>query len=237
MMIRSEQRVEFDGNLSLSEVEATAAQLDALGPAGKKALEVMRTLAKAIEGLENGTAHLRLVTSMLNGVPNVSLNLKSGSEKALAPSTDVLARYLSEFDLGMRFTEAFEAEGIRTVGDLIALTTNQLCGLCNSRPNMIRAVRYQILDPLRLRLKGEPPFPDANTEGIAPELLSRRIDTFNLSPRLQKAFNRRCIRTVEDLIQYTEAQLVAKCGLYRTSVKELREKILLPHNVKLLGDA
>ena len=79
-VVGSDERVEYLGALSVDAVEAEVPSLEALGPAGKKSVEVLRELVAAVDGLRDSIAKINsvevhLVTTSDNGALAIAFTL------------------------------------------------------------------------------------------------------------------------------------------------------------------
>lgn len=152
----------------------------------------------------------------------------------------VLDILVTDFELSVRSRNCLEKMGIRTLGDLTRVTEAQLLSFKNFGETSLNEIR-QIMASKGLRIgqaleegqEGQWPPSKTELEALQPkalsagmeELLSRPIDDLQLSARGVKCMEKLNIRTLGDLIQKTEADLLSCKNFGQMSVKQVKDKL------------
>ena len=141
----------------------------------------------------------------------------------------VLETPVTDFELSVRSRNCLQKMGVKTLGDLARCTEAELLSYKNFGETSLKEIKNLLASKgLRLgmgreveaggRRKREPLAPD-------PEVLARSTDTLQLSVRGRNCLKRLQIRTIGELIQCTEAELLACKNFGQTSLTELKNKL------------
>ncbi len=156
--------------------------------------------------------------------------------------TQLLATPVTDFELSVRSRNCLQEMGIRTLGDLMQTTEQDLLARKNFGETSLEEIR-DMLASKGLRL-GQQVFTKRESEpapidlDLAPEqqaLLDRPISILNLSVRARKCMQRLNLSTVGDLIRKTGDSLMECKNFGVTSLNEVRKK-LAEHGLKLRGE-
>jgi DNA-directed RNA polymerase subunit alpha len=143
----------------------------------------------------------------------------------------ILRTPVTDFELSVRSRNCLQKMKIDTLGDLILKTESELLSYKNFGETSLQEIKAILGSKgLRLGMRTEdalaynppedgsvPPPPDDNL--IAP------IDTLELSVRSRRCMERIGIKTVGDLVDKTEAELLAAPNFGQTSLNEVRQKL------------
>jgi DNA-directed RNA polymerase subunit alpha len=124
--------------------------------------------------------------------------------------------------------------GIETLGDLVNITEAELLSYKNFGETSLREIKV-ILESKGLRLgsaleeeqvsSAEISGPDAEEEEEDKVLLDKPVDDLNLSVRARKCLQKLNIRTLGELVQKTDAELLGCKNFGVTSLNEIRKAL------------
>lgn len=144
----------------------------------------------------------------------------------------ILRTPVTDFELSVRSRNCLQKMKIDTLGDLILKTETELLSYKNFGETSLQEIKAILGSKgLRLGMRTEealaytppedgsvpPPPPDDNL--IAP------IDTLELSVRSRRCMERIGVKTIGDLVEKTEAELLAGPNFGQTSLNEVRQKL------------
>ena len=143
----------------------------------------------------------------------------------------VLEIPITDFELSVRSRNCLKKMNIRTLGDLLRTSEQELLSYKNfgeTSLNEIKAVLAQ--KGLRLGQAAEPGAPAAahapETAGdVAPEMLSKPVGDLELSVRSRKALQRLNINTLGELSARTEDELLGCKNFGQTSLNEIKQQL------------
>ncbi|HUW18517.1 MAG TPA: DNA-directed RNA polymerase subunit alpha C-terminal domain-containing protein [Sedimentisphaerales bacterium] len=154
-------------------------------------------------------------------------------EKKKDYRTQILETPLSDFELSVRSRNCFKKMGINTLGDLTNITETELLSYKNFGETSLREIKF-ILESKALRLgmaleeKQEAAAEDEEVSIREEEergLLNRPVDDLALSVRSRKCLQKLEIRTLGDLIQKTDAELLGCKNFGVTSLNEIKKAL------------
>ncbi len=153
----------------------------------------------------------------------------------------LLATPVTDFELSVRARNCLQEMGIRTLGDLMQTTEQELLAQKNFGETSLEEIR-DMLASKGLQL-GQQVFTRPATDvphdlDLPPEqaaLLDRPISELNLSVRARKCMTRLNITTIGDLVRKTGDALLECKNFGVTSLNEVRQK-LAEHGLKLRGE-
>jgi len=146
----------------------------------------------------------------------------------------ILQTPVSDFELSVRSRNCLQKMNIRDLGDLTRTTEVQLLGSKNFGETSLREIKSMMTAKgLRLGQALEeqtsvvppPPTGQPTAYAGADEVLNKPIDELHLSVRSRKCMSKLNIRTIGDLVNKTETQLVECKNFGVTSLSEIRSKL------------
>jgi len=148
-------------------------------------------------------------------------------EKKKSHKNQILETPLSDFELSVRSRNCLKKMNIDTIGDLLNITESELLSYKNFGETSLREIK-SVLESKGLHLGmalEEKQFPsneisDSNT--VAEQgLLNKPVDDLQLSVRSRKCLQKLNIRTIGDLTQKTDAELLGSKNFGVTSLNEI----------------
>ena len=139
---------------------------------------------------------------------------------------------ISDFELSVRSRNCLKKMNIITLGDLLRTSEAELLSYKNFGETSLYEIK-KILDIKGLRLgmaledkntTAKPIDPDIANQA-SPELLQKLIGDLELSVRARRALDRLGVKTVLELINKTEAELLGCKNFGVTSLNEIKERI------------
>jgi len=141
---------------------------------------------------------------------------------------------VTDFELSVRSRNCLEKMNIRTLGDLTRVTEAQLLSFKNFGETSLNEIR-QMMASKGLRIgqaleepeeEDEEPFPlPPEMAAERREILNKPVSELNLSVRGRRAMERLGVRTIGDLTQKTEEELLQCKNFGETSIREVKEKL------------
>lgn len=153
-------------------------------------------------------------------------------EKKADRHSQVLKIPVSDFELSVRSRNCLQKMNIGTLGDLIMKTEQELLSYKNFGETSLAEIK-EMLNQKSLRLGqglenrggdlsgGRNPL-EATAD---PETLDKPIEELELSVRSRRCMDRLEVRTVRDLINKTEVELMAAKNFGMTSLNEIKRKL------------
>ena len=138
---------------------------------------------------------------------------------------------LTDFELSIRSRNCLENMNVETLGDLVMKTEQELLSFKNFGESSLKEIKallaekglrlQQGLEDQRQNLTGRNPL-----EATAPpKVLDSPIDDLHLSARSRRCMDFLGVRTVRDLINKTELDLMAAKNFGMTSLTEIKRKL------------
>lgn len=140
---------------------------------------------------------------------------------------------ITDFELSVRSRNCLKKMNIRTLGDLLKTTEQELLSYKNFGETSLNEIKA-LLAQKGLRLgqslePGELPIgrrqPVQLPENVAPEILSKLVADMELSVRSRKALQRLNINSLGELAQRTEQELLACKNFGQTSLNEIKHQL------------
>lgn len=152
-------------------------------------------------------------------------------EKRRDRQNKILEVPISDFELSVRSRNCLKKMNIITLGDLLKTTEAELLSYKNFGETSLQEIK-KILDSKGLRLgmaleeKGtvKPLDPEIASQA-SPEILHKTVDDLELSVRARRALERLGVKTVLELINKTEAELLGCKNFGVTSLNEIKERL------------
>lgn len=139
---------------------------------------------------------------------------------------------ISDFELSVRSRNCLKKMNIITLGDLLRTTEAELLSYKNFGETSLYEIK-KILDTKNLRLgmaledkagSAKPLDPEIASQA-SPELLQKTIGELELSVRARRALDRLGVKSILELINKTEAELLGCKNFGVTSLNEIKERL------------
>lgn len=147
----------------------------------------------------------------------------------------ILRTPVTDFELSVRSRNCLQKMKIDTLGDLILKTESELLSYKNFGETSLQEIKSILASKgLRLGMREDeaqaytPPEDAAQAAAMvaaADDKLSRGIETLELSVRSRRCMERIGIKTVGELVDRTEAELLSAPNFGQTSLNEVRQKL------------
>lgn len=152
-------------------------------------------------------------------------------EKRRDRHNKILEIPISDFELSVRSRNCLKKMNIITLGDLLRTTEAELLSYKNFGETSLVEIK-KILDSKNLRLgmaledklSGKPADVAADSQAC-PELLQKGIEELELSVRARRALGRLGVKTLFELVNKTEPELLGCKNFGVTSLNEIKEKL------------
>jgi DNA-directed RNA polymerase subunit alpha len=188
---------------------------------------------------------IKCVESVLNSHPNHAKanlfrkDIASASvmlydeerEKRRDRQNKILEIPISDFELSVRSRNCLRKMNIITLGDLLRTSETELLSYKNFGETSLLEIK-KILDYKGLRLgmaledkAGVKPIDPEIASQASPEILNQTIEDLNLSVRAHRALERLGVKTILELINKTEAELLGCKNFGVTSLNEIKERL------------
>jgi DNA-directed RNA polymerase subunit alpha len=145
----------------------------------------------------------------------------------------ILRTPVTDFELSVRARNCLNKMNIRNLGDLVTKTEEELLAYKNFGETSLQEIK-QMLAQKGLRLgmfreapaaAGAPaPVPEERKTGRE-EILKKPIGDLELSVRARNCMERLNIRTIGDLVERTEGELLAVKNFGQTSLSEIKQRL------------
>jgi DNA-directed RNA polymerase subunit alpha len=144
----------------------------------------------------------------------------------------VLEIPITDFELSVRSRNCLKKMNIRSLGDLLKTTEQELLSYKNfgeTSLNEIKALLAQKGLRLGQSVDGEKPSFTRTTpvavENVSPEVMGKSVADLELSVRSRKALQRLNINTLAELSSRTEAELLGCKNFGQTSLNEIKQQL------------
>lgn len=201
-----------------------------------EALECLQRVLKAYPNHTRARLFLKDVESCRQMV------LEESGKEQIDLRSRLLDTPISEFELSLRARNCLKKMNIRTIGDLVRLTEPELLSFKNFGETLLteikslltkRGLRFgQPVDEIAEEALGE----TGEVKVVVPPgreaVLSRPVSELELSVRARRCLQRLNIVTLGELIQLSEAELLAARNFGATSLNEVKAR-LVEHSLQL----
>jgi DNA-directed RNA polymerase subunit alpha len=140
----------------------------------------------------------------------------------------VLSIPVTDFELSVRARNCLANMNVRTLGDLISLSEQDLLAYKNFGETSLTEIK-QILVQKGLRLGMSAPKPDLGPRVAEPvdrvQVVHKPVNELDLSVRSRRALDTLGVRSVGELASLSEAQLLACKNFGQTSLQEIKKKL------------
>ncbi|MCA8912263.1 MAG: tetratricopeptide repeat protein, partial [Planctomycetes bacterium] len=144
----------------------------------------------------------------------------------------ILRTPVTDFELSVRSRNCLQKMKIDTLGDLILKTESELLSYKNFGETSLQEIKSILASKaLRLGMRTEdalayaPPEDGSAPPPSADDQLSMSIDALELSVRSRRCMERLGIKTIGELVDQSEAELLAAPNFGQTSLNEVRQKL------------
>lgn len=145
----------------------------------------------------------------------------------------ILRTPVTDFELSVRSRNCLQKMKIDTLGDLILKTELELLSYKNFGETSLQEIKAILFSKgLKLGMRTEEALsyepPEDGSEPPPPPVddnLTQSIDALELSVRSRRAMERMGIQTIGELVQKSEAELLAAPNFGQTSLNEVRQKL------------
>ena len=176
--------------------------------------------------------HMRAMLYLGDAQAATHMFYDKDQEKKADRQSQVLKIPVTDFELSVRSRNCLQKMDIRTLGDLIMKTEQELLSYKNFGETSLEEIKMMLNQKgLRLGQGLEETAGDSSSarnplEATAnPEILDRSIDELDLSVRSRRCMERLGVRTVRELINKTEVELMAAKNFGMTSLNEIKRKL------------
>ncbi len=152
-------------------------------------------------------------------------------EKRRDRQNKILEIPLSDFELSVRSRNCLKKMNLLTLGDLLRTTEAELLSYKNFGETSLVEIK-KILDSKNLRLgmaleekSSSKPLDTSLDSQACPEVLQKNIDDLELSVRARRALGRLGVKTLYELVNKTEPELLGCKNFGVTSLNEIKEKL------------
>jgi DNA-directed RNA polymerase subunit alpha len=144
----------------------------------------------------------------------------------------VLEIPISDFELSVRSRNCLKKMNIRTLGDLLRTTEQELLAYKNFGETSLNEIKALLAQKgLRLGQQADESKTNAarkataTTGNVSPEMLAKNVTDLELSVRSRKALQRLNINTVGELAARTEDELLGCKNFGQTSLNEIKQQL------------
>ncbi|MBZ0135808.1 MAG: tetratricopeptide repeat protein [Planctomycetes bacterium] len=144
----------------------------------------------------------------------------------------ILRTPVTDFELSVRSRNCLQKMKIDTLGDLILKTESELLSYKNFGETSLQEIKSILASKmLRLGMRTEdalsyaPPEDGSTPPPTVDDTLDQSIDALELSVRSRRCMERLGIKTIGDLADKSEAELLAAPNFGQTSLNEVRQKL------------
>jgi DNA-directed RNA polymerase subunit alpha len=167
-------------------------------------------------------------------------------QKEVQRRVEILQIPISDFELSVRSRNCLAKMDIRTLGDLVQKTEQELLSYKNFGETSLTEIKDILSSKgLRLGMFEEETMDEVTRRVLAAtrqaeeeaskDILRHSVDELELSMRSQRCLEALGVRTIGDLTQRTREELLATRNFGKTSLEEIREK-LAEHDLAIEGE-
>ena len=190
--------------------------------------------------LKYDPVHERAALYLKDAESAVRQTYDDSHDKELSRKYEILRTPITDFELSVRSRNCLAKMNIRTLGDLVRRTEQELLSFKNFGETSLSEIK-ELLEIKGLRLGQEfdeavppefllppEPFEEEEEEKVRQEDLpvtERSIDELGLSVRSHRCMERLGIETIGELIQHTAEDLLSSKNFGKASLTEVKEKL------------
>jgi DNA-directed RNA polymerase subunit alpha len=176
--------------------------------------------------------HVRARIYLADALASTRMFYDRDQEKKADRHSQILKIPVTDFELSVRSRNCLQKMNIDTLGDLIMKTEAELLAYKNFGETSLKEIK-DMLAQKGLRLgQGLVEHGPESAEGrnpleatASPEVLDGPIDELQLSVRSRRCMDRLEVRTIRDLINKTEVELMSAKNFGMTSLNEIKKKL------------
>ena len=181
------------------------------------------------EVLASMPGHARATIFLADARASKTMYYDEDSERRADRQSAILKIPVTDFELSVRSRNCLNKMNIKTLGDLIQMTEPELLAHKNFGETSLMEVKQMLAQKgLRLgqgKMDGGAYMAPAAPVEVSEEVLNQHIDGLDLSVRSRKCMERLGITAIGQLIQRTEAELLAAKNFGQTSLNEIKMKL------------
>ena len=189
--------------------------------------------------LRTNPNHARAELYLRDAMAAVEQNYDDSHDRELSRKLEIFRTPVADFELSVRSRNCLSKMNIRSLGDLIQKTEQELLSYKNFGETSLAEIK-ELLESKGLHLGQEfeealpPEFAEPleeeeeEKEAIRPEdlpITERSIDELGLSVRSQRCMERLGIETIGELIQHTSEDLLSSKNFGKASLTEVKDKL------------
>jgi DNA-directed RNA polymerase subunit alpha len=165
---------------------------------------------------------------------SMTMQYDETQERSRAKRNAIMDTPVSDFELSVRSRNCLKKMNINTLGDLLRVSEAELLAYKNFGETSLNEIKAMLKQKgLRLgQLKDEAapqaPRPAAPRRALpegSPEVMGKYLSDLEFSGRARKCFQRLNLVSVGDLVNKTEAELLAAKNFGQTSLNEVKQKL------------
>ena len=202
-----------------------------LGVLYEDAEEYEKAINRYERALELDPGNPRALLFLKDAVASLDMYYDEEREKRADRRNKIMQTPLSEFELSIRSRNCLEKMNLRTLGDLMRTTEQELLNYKNFGETSLKEIK-DLLGRKGLRLGQE--VEESEVERVrqaltgereSDERLSRPVSSLDLSVRSRRCMDTLGVSTVGELIQKTPQELMSCKNFGQTSLDEVRRKV------------
>jgi len=190
--------------------------------------------------LKYDPVHERAALYLKDAESAVRQSYDDSHDKELSRKYEILRTPITDFELSVRSRNCLAKMNIRTLGDLVRRTEQELLSFKNFGETSLQEIK-ELLEIKGLRLGQEfdetvpaefllppEPYEEEEEEKVRQEdlpVIERSIDELGLSVRSHRCMERLGIETIGELIQHTAEDLLSSKNFGKASLTEVKEKL------------
>ncbi|MCX7806233.1 MAG: tetratricopeptide repeat protein [Planctomycetota bacterium] len=189
-----------------------------------EAIKCYREALKADPGNERAALYLK------NAIESLDMYYDETERKESERMEAILRMPVSDFELSVRSRNCLAKMNVRTLGDLVKKTENELLSYKNFGETSLREIK-NLLESKGLHLGMARPDQAVRAHGRpghgegTDAILAKPISEIELSVRSRKCMAKLSIQTLGDLVQKTEKELLAVKNFGQTSLNEVKQRL------------
>jgi len=202
-----------------------------LGVLYEDAEEYEKAINRYERALELDPGNPRALLFLKDAVASLDMYYDEEREKRADRRNKIMQTPLSEFELSIRSRNCLEKMNLRTLGDLMRTTEQELLNYKNFGETSLKEIK-DLLGRKGLRLGQE--VEESEVERVrqaltgereSDERLSRPVSSLDLSVRSRRCMDTLGVSTVGELIQKTPQELMSCKNFGQTSLDEVKRKL------------
>ncbi len=181
------------------------------------------------EVLSSIPSHSRATMYLADAESSKTMFYDEEGERRADRQSAILRIPVTDFELTVRSRNCLNKMNLRTLGDLITMSEQDLLAHKNFGETSLMEVKQMLAQKgLRLgqgKIEGGAMHPPPKLENVPEEVLNEHIDALHLSVRSRKCMERLGINAIGMLISRTEAELLSAKNFGQTSLNEIKARL------------